>query len=305
MVAVGSAFCGLYAPVCAAAGSYDIARAYGTSSNEALRGAAIAGASAFVFTQIGSRFTSTQSGFWQVDGVGHIGAHALAGGVISVLQGGKFGHGFISAGLTKGLDVAGLTDFGGEGGGWVAARTAVAATAGGTISAATGGKFANGARTAAFGHLYNQERARARSNAQKGTVKFNYKTEGLERFQDAADTYGVTALFEDLLPAGEHVIDVSIDITLGPSTWMRNPDARTINVNPDFLNNQPLNFIASAIGHELIHVNDHLRGRINRHDSASVRASERRAYIWQGRNTHRFEMDIYDKSLFLRKAESY
>ena len=52
--------------------------------------------------------------------------------------------------------------------GWVAARTAVAATAGGTISAATGGKFANGARTAAFGHLYNQERARARSNAQKG-----------------------------------------------------------------------------------------------------------------------------------------
>ena len=168
LVAVGSAFCGLYAPVCAAAGSYDIARAYGTSSNEALRGAAIAGASAFVFTQIGSRFTSTQSGFWQVDGVGHIGAHALAGGVISVLQGGKFGHGFISAGLTKGLDVAGLTDFGGEGGGWVAARTAVAATAGGTISAATGGKFANGARTAAFGHLYNQERARARSNAQKG-----------------------------------------------------------------------------------------------------------------------------------------
>ena len=172
-MAVGSAFCGVYAPACAAAGSYDIARAYGTSSNEALRGAAIVGASAFVFTQIGSRFTSTQSGFWQVDGVGHIGAHALAGGVISVLQGGKFGHGFISAGLTKGLDVAGLTDFGGEGGGWVAARTAVAATAGGTISAATGGKFANGARTAAFGHLYNQERARARSNAQKGGTRYD------------------------------------------------------------------------------------------------------------------------------------
>ena len=137
MVAVGSALCGYYAPVCAAAGSYDIARAYGTSSNEALRGAAIAGASAFVFTQIGSRFTSTQSGFWQVDGVGHIGAHALAGGVISVLQGGKFGHGFISAGLTKGLDVAGLTDFGGEGAGWVAARTAVAFKEGAKVTVTT------------------------------------------------------------------------------------------------------------------------------------------------------------------------
>ena len=193
LVAVGSAFCGLYAPVCAAAGSYDIARAYGTSSNEALRGAAIAGASAFVFTQIGSRFTSTQSGFWQVDGVGHIGAHALAGGVISVLQGGKFGHGFISAGLTKGLDVAGLTDFGGEGAGWVAARTAVAATAGGTISAATGGKFANGARTAAFGHLYNQERARARSNAQKGqwTHEYEMETEICSRSGSACTVGGV------------------------------------------------------------------------------------------------------------------
>ena len=108
-----------------------------------------------------------------------IGAHALAGGVVSVLQGGKFGHGFISAGLTKGLDVAGLTDFGGDGGGWIAARTAVAATVGGTISAAVGGKFANGARTAAFAHLFNAERARKRATSAESEVKAAYESGAL------------------------------------------------------------------------------------------------------------------------------
>jgi hypothetical protein len=44
-------------------------------------------------------------------------------------------------------------------GGWqmVAARTAVAATIGGTASALSGGKFATGAITAAFLHLFNAE----------------------------------------------------------------------------------------------------------------------------------------------------
>lgn len=101
------------------------------------------------------------------NGLGHIGAHALTGGVLAELQGGKFGHGFMSAGLTKGLtpsfaDISGVTinniDIG---------EVVMAATLGGTISELTGGKFANGAVTAAFAIILNAQRSR---NAQKGKI---------------------------------------------------------------------------------------------------------------------------------------
>ncbi|KAF7788057.1 hypothetical protein PRUB_a2617 [Pseudoalteromonas rubra] len=32
---------------------------------------------------------------------GHLGSHALAGGIMAELQGGIFGHGFWSAGITR------------------------------------------------------------------------------------------------------------------------------------------------------------------------------------------------------------
>ncbi|WP_448245172.1 FG-GAP-like repeat-containing protein [Pseudoxanthomonas mexicana] len=66
-------------------------------------------------------------------------ARAFTGGVMESLQGGKFGNGFVAAGLTASV----MPQLGGIGND--AARTAVGAMVGGTISAATGGKFANGA----------------------------------------------------------------------------------------------------------------------------------------------------------------
>lgn len=66
----------------------------------------------------------------------------LAGGVMSDLQGGKFGHGFISAGFGA---VAG-----GAFGKAPINRIIGSAVVGGTLSKITGGKFANGALTAAF-----------------------------------------------------------------------------------------------------------------------------------------------------------
>jgi len=47
----------------------------------------------------------------------------------------------------------------GEGGDWsdIAGRTAIAATAGGITAELGGGKFSNGARSAAFVHLFNSE----------------------------------------------------------------------------------------------------------------------------------------------------
>jgi RHS repeat-associated protein len=85
-----------------------------------------------------------------VGGLGNLGgvtgalASGIAGGVLSTLQGGKFGHGFISAGLGASL--------GGLGGrvGNPYGRVAVSAVIGGTISKVAGGKFVNGAASAAF-----------------------------------------------------------------------------------------------------------------------------------------------------------
>lgn len=84
-------------------------------------------------------------------------AHGIAGGVLNELQGGKFGHGFISAGLTKFASSRWISQI--EGGNWyhVLGRTAIAAAVGGTVSKITGGKFANGAQTAAYAHLFNEE----------------------------------------------------------------------------------------------------------------------------------------------------
>jgi len=77
----------------------------------------------------------------------------MVGGASSVLQGGKFGHGFAAAGATQAF-APGIDNI--ETGG-APMRIAVAAIVGGTISEATGGKFVNGAVTGAFSRAFNDE----------------------------------------------------------------------------------------------------------------------------------------------------
>jgi RHS repeat-associated protein len=86
-------------------------------------------------------------------------SHGVAGGVMQSLQGGKFGHGFVSAGVAQaasgmidGIDPSNL--------GFSPSRTFAAAMLGGSVSAATGGKFASGAATAAFSRAFNDEQHR-------------------------------------------------------------------------------------------------------------------------------------------------
>ncbi|MGD9583590.1 MAG: RHS repeat-associated core domain-containing protein [Lysobacterales bacterium] len=82
-------------------------------------------------------------------------SHAIAGGIMNRLQGGKFGDGFASAGVTQALSPAiGRVNSGNRG--FSPLRVAVAAMVGGTASAAGGGKFANGAVTAAFSYAFGQ-----------------------------------------------------------------------------------------------------------------------------------------------------
>jgi RHS repeat-associated protein len=83
--------------------------------------------------------------------VANVGAHALEGGVMSAIQGGRFGHGFVSAGLNAVISpkIAEHLGTGFKGG-------VASAIAGGTISQLTGGKFANGAMTATFEYSFNE-----------------------------------------------------------------------------------------------------------------------------------------------------
>ena len=78
------------------------------------------------------------------------------GGIGASLQGGKFGHGFFSAGVTKGAGGVWLPGGGKLSGGQVAYGAVVSAVIGGTASVIAGGKFENGAKTAVFQYLYNQ-----------------------------------------------------------------------------------------------------------------------------------------------------
>ena len=77
-----------------------------------------------------------------LSGIESFAASGLAGGVISDLQGGKFGHGFVSAGIGAAM--------GGRFGKNPFAQVIGSAVVGGTVSKLTGGKFANGAMSAAF-----------------------------------------------------------------------------------------------------------------------------------------------------------
>ena len=80
--------------------------------------------------------------------------YGFVGGVTAALQGGRFGHGFLSGAATQ---VAA-----GRIGALERERQRVIASAvlGGTVSAATGGKFANGAATAAFGRVASERQQR-------------------------------------------------------------------------------------------------------------------------------------------------
>ncbi|PHS17630.1 MAG: hypothetical protein COA86_10145 [Kangiella sp.] len=96
-------------------------------------------------------------------------AHGSLGGVMTVLNGGKFGHGFASAFASKYIGVkANLKgNIPGESFNAVFTRTMIAGIIGGTVSAATGGKFANGAAQSAIQWAFNSERLGKRQSPSK------------------------------------------------------------------------------------------------------------------------------------------
>ena len=108
----------------------------------------LAGVSAAALTYVAASTFPKGAFGWNAATYKHVVTVATVGGITTSLQGGKFGHGFLSAGI--GAAVGGIPALRGVSPGRIAARTVVSAVSAGTVSEITGGKFANGAMTAAF-----------------------------------------------------------------------------------------------------------------------------------------------------------
>lgn len=158
------AACTIGGPAGCAAYSYASTLGHGGSYGDALKAGVIAGVSAYAFEAIGdwglqngSTIQTSQfnvrmgEALWVSPEVAAkmVGLHAVTGGIVAELQGGKFGHGFFSAGIVKTVTPTILSLPNAE------IKTVASMIVGGTVSELTGGKFANGAQTAAFQYLYN------------------------------------------------------------------------------------------------------------------------------------------------------
>lgn len=142
-----------------------------------LKGASVGALSGAVFGAIGGGFKA----YGVENTAAQMAVHATAGGVLSDVQGGKFGHGFISAGIMKGVGKIQTSA--------TLARTLVQAIAGGTVSKITGGKFANGAVTSAIQFIVNEISYKLKRGPTK--VKENYKKHKNIFVEKNTETLGV------------------------------------------------------------------------------------------------------------------
>ena len=138
----------------------------------------LAGVSAAALAAVSVRTFPKGNFGWNLATARHVATVAAAGGITTSLQGGKFGHGFISAGV--GASVGGIPGLRELSPGRVAARTVVSAVTAGTVSEITGGKFTNGAMTAAFFSLV--------SSAAQAATQRNFIYEGISPAEFEART---------------------------------------------------------------------------------------------------------------------
>jgi len=124
----------------------------------------------------GGILSGWESAGWNLQTLQHVAGHGVLGGAANEALGGKFQDGFLSAAAsTAAGDLGFLGDPSDTGMAAVASRTAKASVVGGTASVLGGGKFANGAYTAAFQHLLNAE-----SKNVLNAIKLQYAEDFLE-----------------------------------------------------------------------------------------------------------------------------
>ncbi len=205
ITAVGMAFAPYLAPVWGALS--------GWVATGNLQGALVGAFSSIVFSGIGNAFASVQaanaargiSGLTALQTGAKVLAHGIAGGIMSMMSGGKFGHGFASAGFTQSLGGRiGAIDA--QNAGFSIQRTLAAAAVGGTASELTGGKFANGAITGAFSRAFNDEihnlLEAVSSISQQGAIVNEAQNLSVEQFKLLFPSYsGLVDLDLDLAKA--------------------------------------------------------------------------------------------------------
>ncbi len=157
-IVVGS----LAGPLGVAGWSAYITDASGGSIGDIAKSAAISYISASISAGIGnefghdSSFLTAETAEAYTQATIKAAAHGFSQGTIAALQGQDFQASFISGFVSSSFSIG--DDGFGEGTAGVITRTAIMATVGGTVSRLGGGKFANGAVTATFVHLFNAER---------------------------------------------------------------------------------------------------------------------------------------------------
>ena len=183
-----SAFCYAGASACNAGLQYGLAKGYGASESDAFKTGLIAGATTEGFTAAG--------GVGASDSLGRYAAHAAVGCASSVANGGGCGPG--AAAALFGKFATNATAGWGVG----VAQGAAAMVAGGVGSVIAGGKFENGAMTAAYGYLFNHMLS-------KGQVAGEFRKPGHHPFakQWANDDYiGPRISEEAVFYAADHPI---------------------------------------------------------------------------------------------------
>ena len=140
----------------------------------AIRGAVLGGVTASVANHIG--YGKSSFAKWaQKDIYNKAIAHGLSQGAISQVSGGNFKEGFLGGAFSSYTGDAWLdTSSGG-----VFIDTMISSVSGGIAAELGGGKFANGARSAAFVSLYNHN-----GSAYEGDDYAIYQDDGLEHFHE-------------------------------------------------------------------------------------------------------------------------
>ncbi|WKD48572.1 RHS repeat-associated core domain-containing protein [Microbulbifer spongiae] len=178
------AICVVSGPGCPAAlAMYNANQTYQVTGDIGLafRNGLLAGVSAAAF--------SAMPGGWSPT---NIAIRGVTGGVLAKLGGGKFAHGFISAGVGGG--------FGQD------THIAVKMVVSGLVSEATGGKFANGAATAAFQSIV----VGGLSKLAKNTGDVDSELEGLSEEQKQKNFDKNLASFEKALSVIDEVSDLEV-----------------------------------------------------------------------------------------------
>lgn len=136
-------------------------------------------------------------------------------------------------------------------------------------------------------------------------ANFIYKTKGLDKFTKAAIQYA--GVYKTILPdtGGPHTVNVYLEKFKNGDHIMLARNASTIWVSPDY-DKYPTNFIGAAIGHELVHIKDHLNEHIDiLANKRHLHESEREAYAWMISNARHFNLSLELKREILRLSEKY